>query len=204
VKFLKSLPKDKLQKLILVLIVTLIGVGATINFYVAKQFTELHAKREVINKLVTQLTEAQKAVKEELSNTALRDQLHTFVAGQEQHAVEGDAFSWVVREMSLLAERHPVQVTSVNPGGLTTHATKTQYQIYSTRLEVSGSYDDLGKFISDWENTFPTSSIHSMTIVMADPGKARCRVNFEGMMLVRPQVAKAKPASKTDEKKKAA
>src|SRR5213594_4062408 len=111
--FLKSMPKEKLQKVALVVILTLIGVGAVGNFYVASHLTKLSAERDRVAKLHTQLDLAQSTVKTEAKNNEVRDQIHVFIETQSEKAISGDPFSWVVREISLLAEKHPIRVVSL-------------------------------------------------------------------------------------------
>jgi len=187
VKFLKSMPKDKLQKLVLTVIVSLIAIGAVVNFYVLKQIDQLSGKKEEVNNLNKKITEVQDEMKAEVGNTELREQIREFLRTQERRMVQGDAFSWIVREMALLAEEHPVRVASLNPIGKSTYEPKPQYELYGVRLEVTGTYDQLGRFVSDLENSFPSGTIRALGMTVADVSKGECRINIDMTLLMRPK-----------------
>ncbi|MEI6085030.1 MAG: hypothetical protein WCS70_12100 [Verrucomicrobiota bacterium] len=191
-KFLKSLSKEKLQKFILTVVICLIAIGAVVNFYVLKNVHELSVAKEAAGKLKTQIDEVETEQKGEAAKAALREQLRAFLGVQEQRLVQGDSFSWIVREMALLAEKHPVHVANVTPGSSAPSVLKPQYDLYSTRLEVTGAYDDLGRFVRDLENSFPTCAIRTLAMVVADATRNECRINLELTLLMQP---KATPTS---------
>ena len=200
-RFLKSMPKQKLQKIVFVIIVTLIILGAMGNFWIAKEWSELSSHRDEIRKLGTQIDQVQTSTRQEVSTTDLRDQIKTFVDAQQQRMVSGDPFSWVVREVSLLAERHPVRVTGMRPGEITPNTQKSRYVMFTTRLEVEGTYDQVGVFIKDFENSFATSQIRSLEMSSPDPTRSICRVSLECALLMLPADS-TKPLAKPTEEKK--
>lgn len=205
-KFLKSLPKDKLQKLILVVIVSLVAIGAVFNFFVLKQISTISVKGEEIQTLNKQLADARQAVKDEVTNTILRNQIREFLTVQEQRMVDGDAFSWIVREMALFAEKQTAHIVAVIPGGKTPYQPKPQYSVFSTRLEVTGTYDQLGRFVSDLENTYPTCVIRNLGMAMADASRGECRINLEMTLLMHTSTESDKPSAgkaETGKQKKA-
>jgi Tfp pilus assembly protein PilO len=196
-RFRISIPKEKLQKVVFVVILTLIALGVMGNFWIAKEWSDWSSHRDEIAKLGTQIDQVQTSIRQESSNTDLRDQIKTFVDTQQQRMVTGDPFSWVVREVSLLAEKHPVRVTGMRPGEITPNAQKSRYNMFSTRLEVEGTYDQVGVFIKDFENNFSTSQIRSLEMSSLDPTRSVCRVTLECALLMLPAVS-TKP---TEEKK---
>jgi Tfp pilus assembly protein PilO len=202
-KFFKALPKEKQQILILVAILSLAAWGATFNFYILGNKDELAKKKAEAQKLAAQLEEAQSSVKSEVTNTEFREQLQEFTKTQEERMVEGDPFSWVVREISLLAEKHPVRVSNLSPGTLAAHPVKSQYQTYTTRMEVVGEFDQLGRFMSALENSFPTCALRSVTVGVADASTGECRISLELALLVNPnpQRSGASPTGEASHKK---
>ncbi len=197
-KFLKSMPKNKLQKLILVAVVSLIGVGAVGNFFVWTELTELSTERERLVKLHTQLDLAQSDANQEAQNNQLREQIQAFVDGQRQKMISGDPFSWVVREISLLAEGHIVRVAALRPGSTYANIVRPKYEMFTTRIELEGAYDQIGKFIKELENAFVTGQIRSLEVTSTDPTHAQCRATLELALLERPDEA-ATPAPKSSE-----
>ena len=194
--FLKTLPKEKLQKLILVVLGSLIALGAVINFYLLRNVEELSTTTRLTTELKAKIESSAAEVKNEVSNAVVRDKMKTFVEAQQQRMVTGDPFSWVVREISLLAEKHPVHVLGLSPGGKTAYAAKPPYSWFSARLDVTGTYDQLGRFVCDLENSFPTGHIHTLNVSDASSGKGTCRADIDLMLLMRPEET-AKSATKT-------
>ncbi len=196
--FLKSMPKKKLQKVILVAILSLIGIGAVGNFYVGIGLTKLSTERARLVKLRTQLDSAQSNAKQEAQNDQLREQIRAFVDGHRQKMISGDPFSWIVREISLLAEGHVVRVAALRPGTKYANIVKPKYEMFTTRIELEGAYDQIGKFIKELENTFVTGQIRSLEVTSSDPTRGQCRATLDLALLTRPDEA-ATPAHKLSE-----
>jgi len=200
-RFRISIPKEKLQKIVFVIIVTLIVLGAMGNFWIGKEWSEWSSYRDNIAKLGTQIDQVQTSLQQEASNTDLRDQIKTFVDAQQQRMISGDPFSWVVREVSLLAEKHPIHVIGMRPGEITPNTQKSRYNMFTTRLEVEGTYDQVGVFIKEFENNFSTSQIRSLEMSAPDPSRSVCRVSIDCALLMLPADS-TKPAVKPTEEKK--
>ena len=190
-RFLRSIPKEKLQKIVLVVVIGITILGATINFYVLKQFEKISAKRQVIADLTSKVDASEANARSEASNAPLREKMKEFVQHQQQRMLTGDPFSWAVREISLLGEKHPVRIGGLGPGVSLPFADKPQYSLFTVRLDVDGTYDQLGKFVSDLENSFPTSRIQSLTMTGASSGNGDCHVAIEMALLVAPQETKS-------------
>jgi hypothetical protein len=190
-KFLKSMPKEKLQKVILVAIVALIAVGALIKLFVGPGFAKLSAEGARVEKLKTELKETQAALDSEASNAQLRDRLKTFVTEQRQRMVSGDSFSWVVREVTLVAEKHPVRVSGMRPGTKFNNATKSRYEMFVTHVEADGTYDQVGAFLRDLENSFPTGELRGLELTANEASRGQCRVVFDIALPVSPSEQKA-------------
>jgi hypothetical protein len=200
-KFLIAIPKAKLQQMILIAVICMTILGAVINFYILRQFEQLTLKRRAITDLSAKIAAYEASAKNEGNNAVLHDQMKNFVETQQKRMVTGDPFSWAVREISLLAERHPVHIHGLNPGDKLPYPDKAQYSLYTVRLDASGTYDQLGKFVCDIENTFPTGHIRALTLSDANGGKGDCRIAIEMALLMRPPENKAAGAAGSESKK---
>ena len=118
--------------------------------------------------------------------------------------ITGDPFAWVVREISLLAEDHPLSVTSIRDGGTTMVALKNRYDGFNASLEVLGTYDQIGAFIQDIENRFVTSKITSLRVAGAAGGKHSASFQITWLIVPEPKtigpVEKKSATSKTEER----
>jgi hypothetical protein len=163
-RFLRKLPKEKLQKLVLICVLTLIAVVGVVEFYVLNNWKALTEAGAGIMKLNDQIQQAERKARDAKQDVAYRAELKSFVETQRAAMVSGDPFAWVVREISLLAEQHPVRITALHPGDKVESMGKSKRQMYATRIEFSGTYDQIGEFVRDLENKFPAAEIPSLSI----------------------------------------
>jgi hypothetical protein len=183
----KGLPKEKLQQVVLVGVITLIGVVATGYFYVGKQIAGISNNRQQIADLKDRLRLAEEANRDAVRNEPARRELLSFVHEQRERMVAGDPFSWLVREISLLAEGHPVRIRSLRPGGSSPHGRNTRFNVYAATIELEGQYDHVGAFVRDLENKFPTSEVRSLD-VSGEAGQGQpLQVTVRIALVMRPQ-----------------
>jgi Tfp pilus assembly protein PilO len=195
--FMRQLPKDKQQKLVLVGIVTLIAVVGTLQFYVLKNWTALRNANNRIAKVNEQIQEAEHKLKQAAQNEMYRQEVKAFVETQQAAMIAGDPFAWVVREISLLAEGRPIRVIGLNPGSKIESAGKSKCAMYATRIDITGSYDQIGAFICDLENKFPTGEIRSLTVAGGPDDKNQHQALLNLALVMQPE----QPSKKTEGKK---
>lgn len=188
---IRALPKEKKQQIALIGIVTVAAVAGVFQFYVLNQWNVRASARDKVATLTDQIAEAEKKARLAAANEAFRDQVRDFVAAQEGGMIRGDPFAWVVREITLLAEQHPIQVVGLRPGTKGEPAERPKFPTYLTRLEVTGNYDQLGAFIRDLENRFPTAEIRSLTVTGQEQGRHNAQLDLR--LLIRPEKAGKKP-----------
>jgi Tfp pilus assembly protein PilO len=202
--FLRTMAKEKLQKVVLVAIVTLIAVAMVGYLYVGAQISAWTGGNQQIAKLKGQIQQTEDEAKLQRQNKQLCEQVTAFLNAQRETMVTGDPFSWVVRQVSLLGEQHPVRVVGMTPGGRTQYALKPRYYVFTTHIDVDGSYDQLGAFIADLENRFPTAEILSLALEPTDANEANRRATIELGFLIRPDSDLDKTAGTAKEEPKKA
>lgn len=190
----RKLPKDKLQKIVLICIVTLVALVGTVQFYVLKNWSALTDTRNQIVKLDDQIREGERKTLQAAQDVAHRTEVKSFVENQRAAMVSGDPFAWVVREISLLAEKEPVHMNGLQPAGKI--EMKSGGPLYSARIEVSGTYDEIGAYVRDLENRFPTSEIQNITVTGSPDDKGRHEAALEILLHVQPTRASAKLEAK--------
>ena len=191
---LRKLPKDKKQKIVLICIVMLAALAGVVQFYVLKNWHALADTKKQIAKLDDQVRQAERDALQAAHDVAHRAEVKSFVETQHAAMISGDPFAWVVRELSLLAEQEPVHMTGLHPGGK--NETKSGGPSYSMRIEFSGSYDQIGAYVRDLENKFPTSEIQSLSIVGTPADKGRHDTSLEIALRVQPARATGKLEAK--------
>jgi Tfp pilus assembly protein PilO len=195
--FLSKLPKQKLQKIVLVCIVSLAAVVGVIEFYVLKNWNALTEAEASIGKLNDQIQQAQRKARDAKQDVAYRAQVKSFVETQQATMISGDPFAWVVREISLFAEQHPVRMGALHPGSKVESGGNSKSPTYSTHLEFSGSYDQIGEFVQDLENRFPTAEIQSLLVSGSADDKSDHSASLQIVLRVQP----AAPSRKVEAKK---
>ena len=197
IAFLKKLPKQKLQQVVLVCIVILAAVVGAVEFYVLKNWTEMTETEANITKLADQIREGERQTRDAQQNLARRAEVKSFVETQEAAMVSGDPFAWVVREISLLAEEHPVRITALHPGINSETAGESKGRTYASGIDVSGTYDQIGAFVRDLENKFSTAEIRSLSL----SGSAEDSGQHAATLTITLRVLPPEPSKKTEAKK---
>lgn len=193
---LKDQPKEKVQKLILVGIVGLIVIGGIYQFYIVSQRTALREAEAKRGELQQQIEDLQRQANRAAINEGAREQITTFVDDQLATMIDGDPFTWVVRSVSLLSQNQPVKITSWHPVQKGRHSRLGEYETFTTHLEVEGRFDEIGLFLQELENRFPTGEIRSLDLTAGKDGIHRAGIDL--VLLIRPrlQTEKASDPSK--------
>jgi hypothetical protein len=198
--FLRQLPNGKLLKVVLVCMGTLCAVVGVVEGYMLKNWSALSNAKNNIAKLNDQIQQADRKAQQAVQDVTRREQVKSFLETQQAAMVAGDPFAWIVREISLLAEQHTtVHVLGIQPGSKEQHQMNPGYNVFTTRIEVEAGYDELGVFLQDFENKFPTAEIRSLAIAPGD--RAQCRASLELAFLVRPDTDSHKSAGKSKTEK---
>jgi len=186
VNFLKNQPKERIQKIVLVGIVTLVTIGATYQFYIVRQRDVLREANAKLQKLEEQTDDVQRQAKRAAINEGMRQQITAFVEQQLEAMIDGDPFAWVVRSVTLLGQGQPIKVVSWRPGQRSRHSRFSEYETFTTRLEIEGRYDQIGLFIQQLENRFPTGEIRFLDITAGK--EATHRAGLDLVLLIRPRL----------------
>jgi len=192
--YLRKLPKDKQQKIVLICIVMLVALAGVVQFYVLKNWNTLADTKKQIAKRNDQIHQAERDARQAAHDVAHRAEVKSFVETQSAAMISGDPFAWVVRELSLLAEQEPVHMAGLHPGGKS--ETKSGSSSYSIRIDFSGTYDQIGAYVRDLENKFPTSEIQSLSIAGSPDDKGRHDTSLEIALRMQPAHATEKLGAK--------
>ena len=162
--FIKKLPKEKLQKVVMVSILTLGATVGVVQIYVAPNWKTLAETRTRIASLKDKMQQVEDSARQAAKEATYRETVKAFVETQHAAMITGDPFAWVVREISLLAEKHPIHIEGLHAGTKSEVSDNTKYQPYSTRIDFIGTYDEIGAFIQDLETKFPVAEIRNLSI----------------------------------------
>jgi hypothetical protein len=175
---IRSLPKEKLQPIALIAVFSLIAIVFVWRLYVQKQIDFLCQSNRQIRTLQDQLKNIEQQKLQRELNEQMRQKMQAFVEAQSATMVSGDPLSWAVRQISLFAENRPVHVVAIRPTGKGSHPRKPKFEVFNLRLDLEGTYDQLGGFVSDLENTFASASIGSLELSGSDGSAHRMSIDL--------------------------
>ena len=187
---LSCLMTERGQKLALLSLSALIVISGVAWYYDYNQWLIHHAHQAKIAVLKQNITTARRLASDMTQTAALRAEIQQFVDVHEATMVSDDQFTWVIREISQLAESQPVDNVTPQPGNVVPHARKSMCQWYVTHLGFVGDYDQIGMFVQELENHFPEAEIRSLNIV-ATATPTSHRTTLDLFLLMRPVVAPA-------------
>ena len=164
IAFPKKMPKEKLQQVAFVCIITLAALVGVVEYYVLRNWTALTETKARISKLADQIQQAERQARGAQQDVAHRAEVKSFVQAQQAGMISGDPFAWVVREISLAAQDHPIRITALHPDNKVETAGETKARTYTAGIDVSGTYDQIGVFVRDLENRFTTAEIQSFSL----------------------------------------
>lgn len=187
-KFFAGLPKETIQKIVTVVMFSAGAVYGITNYYTLRQAGLMREWKSEIQTHQTAIAEVQKMESTARQEASHRQQVESFVADHRNGMISGDPFAWVVREVSLLAENHPVTVSAIRSAGNGKLRLKNQYDTFEADIDVTGGYDQIGQFLAGLENRFATGTIRSLTLTGKPDGHHQASIQFT-LLVVPPEKA---------------
>ncbi len=180
-KFLRGMTRSTSSAGLLAAMLFLLGTVVAVYLSVSRPLLELVTARQQTAALDAKIDNALQRARATWEQSLRRARAQKVADAQRTAPITGDPFAWIVREISLVAEHHPIRMLSIQPG-----ATQAPGRVnfYTARLEVAGSYDQLGEFVRDVENKFPQSEIRSLEIVAGQSADDR-RASLDLTLLTR-------------------
>jgi hypothetical protein len=167
---MKKLSKEKRSQVILTSVMTLLVIGGLWSFLIRYQqrgLQELSAKitaSETKLQRVTEIIKNSRQIETELNVESNK------LAAQEASMASGDLYSSMVSSIRSFKQNYNIDIPQFNSGGAEAPVDiMPRFPFKQVTLNIGGTafYNDLGKFISDYENQFPSSRILNLDISRA-------------------------------------
>ena len=184
---MKRLPPQKRNQLIMVILAT-IGVLCLIYiFLIQPQYAKNKEMAENIVNAQVELKGTKDLIsKRDSSTTALRTTLQQLSREEEDLAV-GDVFSWTYDTLRRFKAKYAVDIPGISQPtmGDVDLMGEIPYKQVKVTLMGTGYYHDIGKFIADFENTFPHIRLVNLAMdaVASSPGTSQEKLNFKMDMI---------------------
>jgi hypothetical protein len=163
---MSSLPKEKRDKIILTAAITLAAMVGVYFFVVRAQHASLQSRKEKIEQTAQKVKNANSLLQ---NSTKYEQQLRT--AEQRLQTLEdtmasGDLYSWVIKTMNRFQAGHKVEIPNYTPPavGEVGLLPKFPYKAATFALRGTAHFHEFGKFLADFENTFPCMRVQNVDI----------------------------------------
>jgi Tfp pilus assembly protein PilO len=195
---MKNLPKEKRDKIVLVLLAT-----ATIlaGLYYGLISNQRKALTETAKKKVDQenrLASAERLVSSVSQVEKNLEQATATLRAIEGTMASGDMYSWVIQTVNGFKENYDIEIPqfSREVAAEVGMFSKFPYKAAVFHLRGSARYRDFGRFVADFENAFPYMRIQNIELDPAvassatgnagDGNKEKLAFKFEIVALVKP------------------
>ena len=93
---------------------------------------------------------------------------------QEEDMAYGDLYSSMLNSIRTFNQQYSVDIPQYNPGGEAVMSLLPKFPYKQVTISISGTarFHELGRFIADFENQFPTKRILNLEIVPASATKS--------------------------------
>ena len=188
---MKRLSKDKRNQLIIVALITL-AILAVIGFgLIRPQYASLskiaQSKKVADTKLLS--------IKHAITNTdAVASELNeaTYkLAHTEEDMASGDLYSWTYDTLRRFKQPYKVEIPEIGHPAIGEMDLLSAFPYKQIRFAISGTayYHDLGKFIADFENSFPHARMVHLVVEPSPSGEGsseKLSFRMEIIALVKP------------------
>jgi hypothetical protein len=171
--------------------ITLVCLGTGI-LLAAVYFLLINPEYGAIERAKAKTTRANKDLQDKLAliqrQDAIKNELHemsTTLAEAEHDVAFGDPTAWFYETLRNFKGHYAVEISSYGQPSLGNVDLLPKYPYNQIKITVNGTafYHDLGKFIADFENTFPHMRIVNLALDPASGGIGPGRSPVAGEML---------------------
>jgi len=164
---LRKLPDEKRNKLILVVVATLLVVAGLYFLLIKRQ-------NENLLRLANRKVEVQASRRHVLETIRRAAEIETELARSRKALTEteadiasGDLYSWVINTLREFKAAYRVNVPQFNPIGPTTDVNVLpQFPYKQATMSLAGTahFHDFGRFLADLENQFPHIRVANLSL----------------------------------------
>jgi len=179
---MKRLPKQKRDQLILVCIVTLAVLAALWFLVIRNQQESLKGLRSQKAKKEENARDMRDKVKGANAIKAQLDDVDTKLAKREQDMASGDYYASLVNTVRKFKLRYNLDIPQFSPAASVTDCDLLpRFPYKQVRIVISGAgyYEEIGKFIADFENEYAASRIVNLELTpYSGPGEGKEKLTF--------------------------
>jgi len=174
------LSKEKRNQLILVLLCTLGVLVVMWLELIRPRYAALAQAAANQNAAETKLESIQSAIKKANTLTTDLANLTQALSNAESDMASGDLYSWTYNTIRLFKGPYQVDIPDIGHPDVETMDLLPDFPFKQVRFSITGTayYHDLGKFVADFENTFPHIRVVNLELQPVDTTGANEKLSF--------------------------
>jgi Tfp pilus assembly protein PilO len=188
---MKRLSREKRNQLITVILVTL-GILAVIGFgLIRAQYGSLSKIAAMRNDADSKLQSIKHAITNSEAIANEWNETTDALAHAEEDMASGDLYSWTYDTIRHFKQSYKVEIPEVGQPTIGESDLLSSFPYKQIRFAINGTvyYHDLGKFITDFENSFPHSRMVRLVVEPApspDSNSEKLSFRMEIITLMKP------------------
>jgi hypothetical protein len=190
---MNRLSKDKRNQLVLAVFVTLLLVAGLWYTLIRYQQESLHKLNAQIKVDEDKLLQIQDTIRNSKEIEAELNVLNKKLAGQEEAMASGDLYSSMYNSIKNFKVPYKVDIPQFSSGGDAAPVNlmpKFPYKQVTISIAGTAYYYDIGRFVADFENQFPTSRVLNLDLTPASASgpedKEKLSFRMDVISLVKP------------------
>jgi Tfp pilus assembly protein PilO len=167
---MKRLSKEKRDKLILVCVITLMVLAGLWFLVIRSQQESLRSLREQKTTKETKTGEMHEKIKGASAIATQLDEVNAKLAEKEQDMVSGDYYASLVNTIRKFKLPYKLDIPQFSPAASVADVDllpKFPYKQVRIAISGTGYYEEIGKFIADFENEYTASRIVNLELTPA-------------------------------------
>ena len=197
------LSKEKRDRLILVCFATC-GIIATLWLVlIQSQRERLKQVAAETENPVDQIDGTKRLLSKESLFKQTLDELQVELKKRESGMASGDRFYWFVNMLNKFKSDYELEIPQISPETVSTVGLFPEYPYQAATFKVSGSgtYFEFGRFLRDFENTYPYIRVQNLEMkpIKAADKREQVSFNMDVVTLIKPS-DQAVPAARTPAK----
>lgn len=185
-----KLSKDKRNQLVLVIICALAAIAVMWVELIKPRYVALAQAMDSQKKAQEELGNIQNEIKHADTIVAELSNVTQTLSDAESDIAYGDLYSWTYNTMRLFKAQYPVNIPEIGHPEVASVDLLPSFPFKQVRFTVTGTgyYHDLGKFIADFENTYPHIRVVNLQVQSGDSNDGSEKLSFrmEIVALVKP------------------
>jgi Tfp pilus assembly protein PilO len=185
---MKWLPKERRNPFIFAVLVTAVVLAGIYFGLINRQNATLSSLAQARKSAGEKLKSMQSAIKNsdeisgQLAGTA------QVLSRAEQEMASGDYYSWTYAMIRIFKQQYKVEIPEVSHPEVMDEDLYSQFPYKQIRFKIAGKayYHDLGRFVADFENTYPHARIVNLIIEPATGGGEKLSFRMDIIELIKP------------------